>query len=335
MLPTFPSIAGLHGASHPRTRYRVRRCFLTAALLGLAVALPLPAHAAGDDIEPSTVWTLRSGAYGQRLVAAKQAVIFVDGAPIDMGNARLVESGGRLMVPLRPLGEALGARVTYNARTLTTTITKPGLHFSMRSSDAAAMLMSLRNLCEMLGAQIARVQNNGGVSEIYVQSSANTTAPVDLPDVAHMSSGQRHSQPERKGHEAITAAHIQHNLKRLNAYRARAGVPPLQLDERLNAFALEGSRELMRNHIPHKHFSESNVWEHGFEGTAAENQGDPNGWFPGPVNEVIDDILQSMMNEGPGGGHHDAIINPTHRRVGIGLVKDAQGRLYLTNNVSG
>lgn len=90
----------------------------------------------------------------------------------------------------------------------------------------------------------------------------------------------------------------------------------------------------MRNHIPHQHSSDSDVWATGFEGGAAENQGDPNGWFPGPTEEGINDILQSMMNEGPGGGHHDSIINPKFRRVGIGLVKDVRGKLYLTNDFS-
>ena len=39
------------------------------------------------------------------------------------------------------------------------------------------------------------------------------------------------------------------------------------------------------------------------------------------------------MDEGPGGGHHDNILNPKFASVGVGLViKD--GGLYFTNDFS-
>jgi uncharacterized protein YkwD len=40
-----------------------------------------------------------------------------------------------------------------------------------------------------------------------------------------------------------------------------------------------------------------------------------------------------MIDEGPGGGHHDNMLNPKFRRVGIGLVIDGN-ELYLTNDFS-
>jgi len=40
-----------------------------------------------------------------------------------------------------------------------------------------------------------------------------------------------------------------------------------------------------------------------------------------------------MMDEGPGGGHYDNMMNPRFRRIGIGLVY-AGGRLYMTNDFS-
>lgn len=137
------------------------------------------------------------------------------------------------------------------------------------------------------------------------------------------------------GKNAIGEANIRHNLNGLNALRAKAGVPALKLDAKLCDFARKGSLELLKTHVPHAHFKASNVWENGFENAAAENQGDPHGWTPGPVNRAIDQILKAMMDEGPGGGHHDTIINPKYKRVGIGLVQDKNGRLYLTNDFSG
>jgi hypothetical protein len=44
-------------------------------------------------------------------------------------------------------------------------------------------------------------------------------------------------------------------------------------------------------------------------------------------------LLKIMMDEGPGGGHHDNILSPKYRRVGIGLVYVGD-RFYLTNDFS-
>ena len=65
------------------------------------------------------------------------------------------------------------------------------------------------------------------------------------------------------------------------------------------------------------------IWKQGFCSSAAENQAP--GW---PVNNdedaTIDAILKAMMDEGPGGGHHDNILAASSTRVGVGLVVDAQ-----------
>ncbi len=133
----------------------------------------------------------------------------------------------------------------------------------------------------------------------------------------------------------ITYDNLMYNLNRLNAYRAQKGAPALVLDAQLTAFALQGSQQLLRDHVAHNHFKTSNIWSSGFARNAAENQGDAHGWPARPVDTSIDQILQMMMNEGPGGGHHDNILNPAFRRVGIGLLKDEHGRLYFTNDFSG
>ena len=74
---------------------------------------------------------------------------------------------------------------------------------------------------------------------------------------------------------------------------------------------------------------------HGFAGHACENQGDPRGWPPAAdARTQIDQILVAMMREGPGGGHHDNLLHPRVRRVGVGLLATPDGRLYLTNDFS-
>jgi uncharacterized protein YkwD len=126
---------------------------------------------------------------------------------------------------------------------------------------------------------------------------------------------------------------VQHNLDALNAYRAKAGSPKLALSDALNDFATVGSNQLADGGKAHGHFGASDVFKSGFCSGAGENQAP--GW---PVdgddkNATIDGILKAMMDEGPGGGHHDNILNPKFALVGIGLVMRNDG-LYFTNDFS-
>lgn len=136
------------------------------------------------------------------------------------------------------------------------------------------------------------------------------------------------------------------NLTVINSYRARKGLVKLKLSPKLSSFARAGSLQLSRDHVPHRHFSSAgtSIFRKGFKTSAAENQGDPHGWpvlVPGnPTanrNAQIDDIQETMFDEGPGAGaahgHYMNMMNPKFRRVGIGLV-DVNGKLYLTNDFS-
>jgi len=138
-----------------------------------------------------------------------------------------------------------------------------------------------------------------------------------------------------------------HNLDVINAYRAKLSVAPLKLDAQLSTFALAGSVQSTKDHIPHQHFIDASnantLWSSGFTSSAAENQGDPNGWYvmdSDPTkNELkqIDQIQLQMYNEGPGTGtahgHYMNMMNAKFKRVGIGLL-EVKGSLYLTNDFS-
>src|SRR5687768_16063345 len=131
----------------------------------------------------------------------------------------------------------------------------------------------------------------------------------------------------------------EYNLRRLNDYRSLVGAPPLVMDAQLNAFATQGSQELLQNHVPHGHFQNASnagtlFTTDGFQGYAAENQGDPHGWPPGTIENQIDQILAAMWAEGPGGGHYENMIRASLQRVGIGLVLTGTGQLYFTNDFS-
>jgi hypothetical protein len=131
---------------------------------------------------------------------------------------------------------------------------------------------------------------------------------------------------------------VRYNVEQVNAYRARGGLPPLLYDARLSAFATVGSHRLSRDHVPHAHFAENAQSQH-FGSRSAENQGDPRGvpsLDPDPwknATKQVDVMLKLMMDEGPGGGHYDNIMNPKMRRIGVGNIY-AGSRFYLTNDFS-
>lgn len=133
----------------------------------------------------------------------------------------------------------------------------------------------------------------------------------------------------------------QHNLDRINMYRQQAGLTPLVLDAKLSAFALEGSKELKSGKPWHGHIggaSKEELDRAGFRGYWAENQGGESRALPDPVaNEErqIEHVVDGMMKEGPGGGHHDNIMAPGARRLGVGIVEDPDGGITLTNDFSG
>ncbi|MCU1282408.1 MAG: hypothetical protein JWM53_5954 [bacterium] len=133
-------------------------------------------------------------------------------------------------------------------------------------------------------------------------------------------------------------AHVQHNLDMLNMYRAQAGVGALVVDDQLSAFSTTASMQLEATGQAHGYFvaqgNSGAIWQQGFCSSAAENQAP--GWpVNGNLDGTVDAILKAMMDEGPGGGHHDNILAATSTRVGVALVVDAQQQLWFTNDFSG
>ena len=132
---------------------------------------------------------------------------------------------------------------------------------------------------------------------------------------------------------------VKYNVDRVNAYRAQKRLPPVLYDAKISAFARRGSERLSRDHAPHAHFAANAKGAPGFGSRAAENQGDPNG-VPALDSDPtrngrkqIDLMLKLMMDEGPGGGHYDNMMNARFRRIGVGLFY-AGGKLYMTNDFS-
>jgi uncharacterized protein YkwD len=135
----------------------------------------------------------------------------------------------------------------------------------------------------------------------------------------------------------ISDPNVKHNLDTINYYRIQAGVPDVTTSDALNAFATQGSQDLAAGGMAHAHFqaasSDGSIWKSGFCNGAGENQAP--GWpiTNGNQKATIDAVMKAMMDEGPGGGHHDNIVNPAFRLVGIGLVVQ-NNQLYFTNDFS-
>jgi len=130
-------------------------------------------------------------------------------------------------------------------------------------------------------------------------------------------------------------AAVRYNVDRINALRAERGLPPYVLDAQLSAFARQGTERFARDRVAHAHIRENGRSYPGFRGRRGENQGvvQVGRQNPADMRPFIDTTLGWMMAEGPGGGHHDAIVSPVFRRIGVGLLV-VDGTFLLTNDFS-
>jgi uncharacterized protein YkwD len=116
----------------------------------------------------------------------------------------------------------------------------------------------------------------------------------------------------------------------LNGVRKLNQDEPLVRDQGLDAFAQAGSDELAQDHRANQHMA-----DHARELSAAsgEIQGSPDGSRPGPLQEQIGQILLRFAGEGPGGVHHDAMLRPEWRKLGVGIAT-SEGRTFFTVDFS-
>jgi uncharacterized protein YkwD len=117
----------------------------------------------------------------------------------------------------------------------------------------------------------------------------------------------------------------------VNGVRKLNAIGPVVRDEALDAFAQAGSDELAQDHKQNQHMT-----AHGpeLQAVSAEVQGSPDGASAGPLQDQIAGSLLRWMGEGPGGMHHDALLRPDWRKVGVGIVRSG-GRMYFTVDFSG
>jgi uncharacterized protein YkwD len=111
-------------------------------------------------------------------------------------------------------------------------------------------------------------------------------------------------------------AAIQSCVAITNDYRRAAGVPPLERDAELEAFALEAAAYDSRKRRPHAWFRKTK----GGGISRAENQVPR---WPldryGTVAEVVRQGLDVMWQEGPRGAHRKALANRRWTRIGCAI----------------
>jgi uncharacterized protein YkwD len=112
----------------------------------------------------------------------------------------------------------------------------------------------------------------------------------------------------------------------VNGVRRLNGAAPVLRDPSLDAFAQAASVELSLDHIADQHLA---AHARELRGASGEVQGSPDGSSPAPLQEQIAAVLLRAMNEGPGGAHHDTILRPDWRRLGVGIDR-RDGRMYFT-----
>lgn len=129
----------------------------------------------------------------------------------------------------------------------------------------------------------------------------------------------------------------QHSLEVLNGYRAQAGVAPLVLDATLTSFAQDGSRRYARDRQPHAHMRDQG--RAAFRGRYRhENQGPAEGVpldqtrLVDSCKERITELVARFMERGAGEGHHDAVVDPRHHLLGVGLYVE-NNLLWITNDL--
>lgn len=152
--------------------------------------------------------SLATGAHAQAPIS-----VFVDGKPVDFGGAAPTQIGGRTLVPLRAIFEALGAQVEFNAGTIRARRGDTNLQLSLGSSQAVVngttrvlevpaqsvfgrTLVPLRFVGEAFGAGVTF---NAGTNQIAISSppgsvpgtvpTTGTEAPYTVPGAGQTVSG--------------------------------------------------------------------------------------------------------------------------------------------------
>ena len=166
----------------------------------------------------------------------------------------------------------------------------------------------------------------GPGGSISAGGSASSSSGASASDGGGSSSGGSSISVSDAG----SVSDLQHCVDVINSYRAQIKVTPYARASDLEAFAATGAQEDSASGSPHGHFVATN----GGNGIAfAENEvpGWPLAQY-GSLTAVIDQGMQMMWAEGPGGGHYDNMASTQYTLAGCGFFTTSDGSVWITTD---
>jgi uncharacterized protein YkwD len=178
----------------------------------------------------------------------------------------------------------------------------------------------------LLGAPRVQLGPNGAVE----QPGGGSGSSAESTDGGAISSSSGGGTPSTGDAGASTTDLLQHCVDDINSYRAKIGVPAYTRSAALEQFAATGAQDDSQTGSAHGHFISTN----GGNGIAyAENE--VPGWpldQYGSVTDVIDQGMQMMWAEGPGGGHYDNMASTDYTQAGCGTYVTSDGSVWVTTD---
>lgn len=173
-----------------------------------------------------------------------------------------------------------------------------------------------------------------------------TTTPNTTSSVAETTSSVPLSTTTTQTPEPVRVATPEERvLALINETRAKSGLPPLTVDPALVVAAERHTKAMMSNGcgLSHQCPGESGLGERSTAAgvkwsSVAENVG-----MGGPVKDTVESIskmalglTQGMIDEKPpNDGHRDNILSDSSTRIGIVVIRDAKGTVWMTHDFAG
>jgi hypothetical protein len=147
------------------------------------------------------------------------------------------------------------------------------------------------------------------------QGWARSTAFAAPADDSSGSSGTGDGSGSGSGTGDGSAADL--CVSTINGFRSQNGLPPLQRwTEQEDCASGEAGSD-----------SQTGTAHGAFPSCTEVAQNECPG-FPGDPSDALPQCLQTMIDEGPGGGHYDNIMNPDYTMVSCGITTGADGSMW-------
>jgi uncharacterized protein YkwD len=180
----------------------------------------------------------------------------------------------------------------------------------------------------LLSSQRVQLGPNGAVEQTPGSGASGATADSTDGGPSSSTSGGTTTPAADAGTSTTDA--LQHCVDVINSYRAQISVPAYARSSSLEAFAATGAQSDSQTGEAHGHFVSTN----GGNGIAyAENE--VPGWpldQYGSITDVIDQGMQMMWAEGPGGGHYDNMASTDYTQAGCGTYVTSDGDVWITTD---